>query len=136
MPHRTAVDRPFNSGRLDLFCRFFRNFHKAILYAFMCRDLTQPINLTINFVLSFLSVFWTAFWVIIAILYFAYFAYCMVKTFDVNDEGAVRLLVVTILASVFIVARLVINCCLGEKEIHCGILDDKGDTRVERIKTA
>ena len=59
----------------------------------------------------------------------------MIKTFDVNDEGAMRLLIVTILATVFILSRLVINYCMGDKEFYLRILDDTDDdTRIQRLK--
>ena len=59
----------------------------------------------------------------------------MIKTFDVNDEGAMRLLIVTILATVFIVSRLVINCWMGDKEFYLRILDDTADdTKIQRLK--
>ena len=60
----------------------------------------------------------------------------MFKTFDVNDEGSMRLLIVTLLASVFIVARLVISYCMGEKEFNLRLFDDaEEDIRMLRIKT-
>ena len=59
----------------------------------------------------------------------------MTKTFDVNDEGAMRLLIVTIIATVFILARLIINCCLGDKEFYLRILDDTDeDVKIQRLK--
>ena len=58
----------------------------------------------------------------------------MIKTFDVNDEGSMRLLIVTILATVFIVARLIINCWLGDK-FYFRIFDDTDDdARIQRVK--
>ena len=83
----------------------------------------------------FIPVVWTAFWAVVIILYFSYFTYCMIKTFDVNDEGAMRLLIVTILVTVFIVGRLLISCLLGEKDFSPRIFDDKEeDIRMIRLK--
>ena len=60
----------------------------------------------------------------------------MFKTFDVNDEGSMRLLIVTLLASVFIVARWIINYCMGDKEFNLRLFDDaEEDIRMQRIKT-
>ena len=60
----------------------------------------------------------------------------MYATFHVDDEGSMRLLIVTILATVFILARLIINCCIGEKELQFSFLNDKEeDVRMQRLKT-
>lgn len=42
--------------------------------------------------------------IVLTILYFAYFVYAMIKTFDVHDEGSMRLLIVTILVTFYFVA--------------------------------
>lgn len=52
------------------------------------------------------KVFWIGFWTLLAALYFAYVIYAMVKTFDVDDEGSMRLLIVTSLGTVFVIGRI------------------------------
>lgn len=69
------------------------------------------------------------------ILYFAYFIYCLVKTFDFNDEGAMRFLIVTILATVFIVSRLIIRHWLEGKEFYLRILDEmEEEAKIQKLK--
>lgn len=50
---------------------------------------------------------WIGVYIVLTVLYFAYFGYAMY--FRYGDEGSVRLLVVTVLATVFIVARLILK---------------------------
>ncbi|XP_053373495.1 solute carrier family 28 member 3-like isoform X2 [Mercenaria mercenaria] len=70
--------------------------------------------------------FWTCFWIVLACLYFAYFIYAMVKTFDVDDEGAMRLLIVTILGTLFVVGRLLWGRFMKDKEIR--VFDSENPT--------
>ncbi|XP_064613726.1 solute carrier family 28 member 3-like [Liolophura sinensis] len=53
--------------------------------------------------------FWMAFKVVLAILYFIYFGFALAYSF--GDEGSIRLLVVTILVTVFIITRIVCGLC-------------------------
>lgn len=73
--------------------------------------------------------FWICFWILIACLYLAYFITAMVKTFDVDDEGAMRLLIVTILAVVFIVGKLLWGCFMTGKEVN--VFDSENPTWVK-----
>ena len=83
----------------------------------------------------YLSVVWSSILTIIAVLYYTYFAYCMFKTFSVDDEGSMRLLIVTVIATVFIVARLITSYILGDKEFNLKIFDEKQeDARLRKIK--
>lgn len=62
-----------------------------------------------NFYLNHRDPFWIAGKVVFAILYFIYFGFAMAYSF--GDEGSIRLLVVTILVTVFIVARILCGLC-------------------------
>lgn len=62
------------------------------------------------------KVIWTCILALIACLYFAYFIYAMVKTFTENNEGTVRLLVVTVLVIVFVVSRMIWSRCMKDRQ--------------------
>ncbi|KAL4221927.1 hypothetical protein ACF0H5_017979 [Mactra antiquata] len=80
------------------------------------------------------KVFWTAFWILIALLYLGYFCYAMAKYFDTDDEGAVRLLVVTILVFVFIIGSLLSSFFLGERKIG-SLFGDLDSPKAEKAFT-
>ena len=93
--------------------------------------LTACLRFSVN-----ISVVWSSILTIIAVLYYTYFAYCMFKTFSVDDEGSMRLLIVTVIATVFIVARLITSYFWGDKEFNLKIFDEKQeDARLRKIKT-
>ncbi|XP_060603523.1 solute carrier family 28 member 3-like isoform X1 [Ruditapes philippinarum] len=73
--------------------------------------------------------FWIGFWILLAVLYFAYFIYAMVKTFDVDDEGSMRLLIVTILGTVFVIGRVLWGKFMTEREFT--ILDSQNPTFIK-----
>ncbi|KAL3831773.1 hypothetical protein ACJMK2_023480 [Sinanodonta woodiana] len=52
---------------------------------------------------------WIMIYILLGMAYFAYFGYAMYYEF--GDEGSIRLMVVTILASIFVVYQLLINIC-------------------------